>query len=129
MCLVSTFKVEAYDTVPKVFYSVPSPIANDGVFCRNEQSDMGILQWQTMALQSGISLAERLPLIHSVKGNKALLLTKVTKEPAELAILLELLMFEKVLTQQHLEHEQKKEGEIIGSKNDFFSKRERASDT
>lgn len=31
--LVSTFKVEAYDTVPKVFYSVPSPIANDGAFC------------------------------------------------------------------------------------------------
>ena len=49
---------------------------------------------------SGISLAERLPLIRSVKGNKALLLTKVTKEPAELAILLELLMFEKVPTQQ-----------------------------
>lgn len=70
-----------------------------------------------------------LPLIRSVKGNKALLLTKVTKEPAELAILLELLMFEKVLKQQHLEHEQKKEGETIGSKNDFFSKRERASYT
>ena len=68
-------------------------------------------------------------MIHSVKGNKALLLTKVTKEPAELAILLELLMFEKVLKQQHLEHEQKKEGEIIGSKNDFFSKGERASYT
>ena len=48
--LVSTFKVEAYDTVPKVFYSVPSLIANDGVFCRNEQSAMGILQWQTMTL-------------------------------------------------------------------------------
>lgn len=31
-----------------------------------------------------------------VKTNKELLLTKVTKEPAELAILLELLMFEKV---------------------------------
>lgn len=45
-------------------------------------------------------------MIRSVKGNKALLLTKVTKEPAELAIFLELLMFEKVLTQQHLEHEQ-----------------------
>jgi len=28
---------------------------------------------------SGISLAERLPLMRSVKGNKALLLTKVTK--------------------------------------------------
>ena len=68
-------------------------------------------------------------MIRSVKGNKASLLTKVTKEPAELAILLELLMFEKVLTQQHLEHEQKKEGETIGSKNDFFPKRERASDT
>lgn len=68
-------------------------------------------------------------MIRSVKGNKALLLTKVTKEPAELAILLELLMFEKVLTQQHLEHEQKKEGEIIGSKNNFFSKRERTSYT
>ena len=68
-------------------------------------------------------------MIRSVKGNKALLLTKVTKEPAELAILLERLMFEKVPTQQHLEHEQKKEGETIGSKNDFFSKRERASDT
>ena len=67
--------------------------------------------------------------MRSVKGNKALLLTKVTKEPAELAILLELLMFEKVPTQQHLEHEQKKEGETIGSKNDFFSKRERASYT
>ena len=40
-------------------------------------------------------------MIRSVKGNKALLLTKVTKEPAELAIFLELLMFEKVLTQQH----------------------------
>ena len=61
-------------------------------------------------------------MIRSVKGNKALLLTKVTKEPAELAILLELLMLEKVPTQ-------KKEGEIIGSKNDFFAKRERASDT
>ena len=68
-------------------------------------------------------------MIRSVKGNKALLLTKVTKEPAELAILLELLMFEKVLKQQHLVHEQKKEGETIGSKNDFFSKRERASYT
>lgn len=56
-------------------------------------------------------------------------MTKVTKEPVELAILLELLMFEKVPTQQHLEHEQKKEGEIIGSKNDFFPQRERASDT
>ena len=56
-------------------------------------------------------------------------MTKVTKEPAELAILLERLMFEKVPTQQHLEHEQKKEGETIGSKNDFFSKRERASYT
>ena len=123
MCLVSTFKVEAYDTVPKVFYSVPPPIANDGGFCRNEQSVMGILQWQTM------TLAERLPLIRSVKGNKALLLSKVTKEPAELAILLERLMFEKVPTQQHLEHEQKKEGETIGSKNDFFPQRERASDT
>ena len=61
-------------------------------------------------------------MIRSVKGNKALLLTKVTKEPAELTIHLERLMFEKVPTQ-------KKEGEIIGSKNDFFSKRERASDT
>ena len=68
-------------------------------------------------------------MIRSVKSNKVLLLTKVTKEPAELAIFLELLMFEKVLTQQHLEHEQKKEGETIGSKNDFFPKRERASDT
>ena len=56
-------------------------------------------------------------------------MTKVTKEPAELAIFLELLMFEKILKQQHLEHEQKKEGETIGSKNDFFSKRERASYT
>lgn len=64
-----------------------------------------------------------------VKTNKELLLTKVTKEPVKLAILLELLMFEKVLTQQHLEHEQKKEGEIIGSKNNFFSKRERTSYT
>ena len=85
--MVSTFEVEAYDTVPKVFYSVPSPMANDGAFCRNEQSAMGILQWQTM------TLAERLPLIRSVKGNKTLLLSKVTKEPAELAILLEQLMF------------------------------------
>ena len=49
-CLVSTFKVQAYDTVPKAFYSVPSPMANDGAFCRNEQSAMGILQWQTMTL-------------------------------------------------------------------------------
>ena len=39
-----------------------------------------------------------------VKTNKELLLTKVTKEPAELAILLELLMFEKVPIQQYLEH-------------------------
>ena len=44
------FKVQAYDTVPKAFYSVPSPMANDGAFCRNEQSAMGILQWQTMTL-------------------------------------------------------------------------------
>ena len=36
MTLVFTFKVEAYDTVPRVFYSVPSPIENDGVFCQNE---------------------------------------------------------------------------------------------
>ena len=64
-----------------------------------------------------------------VKTNKELLLTKVTKEPAELAILLERLMFEKVPTQQHLEHEQKKEGETIGSKNNFFSKGKGTSDT
>ena len=36
--LVFTYKVKAYDTVPKAFFSVPSPIANDGAFCRNEQS-------------------------------------------------------------------------------------------
>ena len=41
-------------------------------------------------------------------------MTKVTKEPAELAILLELLMFEKVPIKQYLEHEQKKEGKKTG---------------
>ena len=49
-------------------------------------------------------------------------MTKVTKEPAELAILLELLMFEKVPIKQYLEHEQKKEGKKTGSKNNFFPK-------
>ena len=29
------------DTVAKAFYSVPSPMANDSAFCRNEQSAMG----------------------------------------------------------------------------------------
>lgn len=58
-----------------------------------------------------------------------ILLTKVTKEPAELAILLELLMFEKVPIKQYLEHEQKKEGKKTGSKNNFFSKGKGTSDT
>ena len=56
-------------------------------------------------------------------------MTKVTKEPAELAILLELLMFEKVSIKQYLEHEQKKEGKKTGSKNNFFSKGKGTSDT
>ena len=56
-------------------------------------------------------------------------MTKVTKEPAELAILLELLMFEKVPIKQYLEHEQKKEGKKTGSKNNVISKRKGTSDT
>ena len=54
-------------------------------------------------------------------------MTKVTKEPVELAILLELLMFEKVPIKQYLE--QKKEGKKTGSKNNFFSKGKGTSDT
>ena len=64
-----------------------------------------------------------------VKTNKELLLINVTKEPAELAILLELLMFEKVSIKQYLEHEQKKEGKKTESKNNFFSKGKGTSDT
>ena len=56
-------------------------------------------------------------------------MTKVTKEPAELAILLELLMFEKVSIKQYLEHEQKKEGKKTESKNNFFSNGKGTSDT
>lgn len=68
-------------------------------------------------------------LMPASKLIRSLLLTKVTKEPAELAILLELLMFEKVPIKQYLEHEQKKEGKKTGSKNNFFSKGKGTSDT
>ena len=75
-------------------------------------------------------------MIRSVKGNKALLLTKVTKCCAESESKRRIATFAftgtAAINAKHLEHEQKKqkkEGEIIGSKNDFFPQRERASDT
>lgn len=42
-------------------------------------SDRNVFFDRLCHFTSGISLAERLPLMRSVKGNKALLLTKVTK--------------------------------------------------
>jgi hypothetical protein len=54
-------------------------MANDGAFCRNEQSVVMYFHDRPCRFASGTSLAERRPLMRSVKGNKALLLTKVTK--------------------------------------------------
>ena len=72
-------------------------------------------------------------MIRSVKGNKALLLTKVTKEglvpDTSRTTNVREGSYTEEINAKHLEHRQKKEGEIIGSKNDFFPQRERASDT
>ena len=63
---------------------VRSLIANDGVPWRNEQSVGNLFAQQTMLLakqhQPRRALGERLLLIHRVRSNKALLLTRVTEQ-------------------------------------------------
>ena len=75
-------------------------------------------------------------MIRSVKGNKALLLTKVTKCCAQSESKRRIATFAftgtAAINAKHLEHEQKKqkkEGETIGSKNNFISKGKGTSDT
>ena len=88
------------DWVPEQTYLVPSASANDGRDYLTERAICHVFYGRYASHKAGKSLAEPsesdLCFDACVKTNKELLLTKVTKEPAELAILLELLMFEKV---------------------------------
>ena len=69
----------------------------------------------------------------AVESAFALLLTKVTKEglvpDTSRTTNVREGSYTAAINTKHLEHEQKKEGEIIGSKNDFFPQRKRTSYT
>ena len=63
----------------KYFIRYRHPLRMTGDFAGMSSLSWGFCNGRLGHSQSGISLAERLPLIRSVKGNKSLLLTKVTK--------------------------------------------------